>query len=114
MTREMQRGNQGLRTVELGDGQVVRLERTAAFERARRLVDDGEPLDDVVAAISETARTNAAREGFVKDGEPGGDPTAGGSTVVSTEPTPPSGPSSAAHRLGGRVRSAMKERLGKD
>lgn len=62
--REMQRRSQGLRSILLTDGQAVRIERTAAFERALRVMTDDEDLDDVVDTVSETWWSDGRREGF--------------------------------------------------
>ena len=64
LTRRMQRRSQGLVSVLLGDGRVARLERTAAFERARRVIREGEDLDDVVDLVSETWWTAGDEVGF--------------------------------------------------
>ncbi len=64
LTREMQRRSQGLRSVILGAGQVARLERTAAFERARRVRSPGETIDDAVDTVSETWWSDGAEDGF--------------------------------------------------
>jgi glycosyltransferase involved in cell wall biosynthesis len=67
MVRVMQRRSQGLRCVRLADGQVVRVERTAAFERARRLGPSGAvdgDLDGLVDEVSETSLTSGDDEGF--------------------------------------------------
>ncbi|MDO9457930.1 glycosyltransferase family 2 protein [Nocardioides sp.] len=54
----------GLRLVDLPDGSVVRVERTAAFARARRVATPGEDLDDVVTAIAGAQRLTGPRAGF--------------------------------------------------
>ena len=54
----------GLRLVELDDGTQVRVERTAAFARARRLVEAHERLDDVVAEIAGTDTVAGGKAGF--------------------------------------------------
>jgi hypothetical protein len=60
----MQEQAQGLRSVFLPDGQVARLERTAAFERALRVRQGAEDLDDVVDAVSATWWSEGHDEGF--------------------------------------------------
>lgn len=62
---EMQRRAQGLRSVLLPDGSVVRLERTTAFERARRVMRAGEDLDDVVDEVSATWWSEGVEDGFL-------------------------------------------------
>ena len=64
VAREMQRRSQGLRSILLPDGQVVRVERTAAFERARRVMAADERLDDVVDQVSVTWWSDGHRDGF--------------------------------------------------
>lgn len=64
LTLEMQKRAQGLRSVSLGDGQVVRLERTAAVERAMRVIREGEELDDAIGAVSDSSSSEGADEGF--------------------------------------------------
>ncbi|WP_148615312.1 glycosyltransferase family 2 protein [Nocardioides rubriscoriae] len=54
----------GLRLVDLPDGTQVRLERTAAFARARRVAAPGEDLDAVVADLAGTQRMQGPRAGF--------------------------------------------------
>ena len=64
LTRRMQKRSQGLVSILLGDGQVARLERTAALERARRVIREGEDLDDVVDLVSETRWIAGEEVGF--------------------------------------------------
>ena len=64
VTREMQRRDQGLRSILLSDGQVARIERTAAFERALRVQAPGEELDDAVDAVSVTWWSPGTGDGF--------------------------------------------------
>lgn len=64
LTKQMQKRVQGLRSIFLPDTRVVRLERTAAFERALRLVRPGEDLDDVVEEVSGTWWSEGTEEGF--------------------------------------------------
>jgi GT2 family glycosyltransferase len=60
----VEKTHDGLRWVELPDGTLARLERSAAFARARRLAGPGEDLDDVVGEVYGTARTAAEDVGF--------------------------------------------------
>ena len=64
VTKEMQRRDQGLRSILLSDGQVARIERTAAFERALRVQAPGEELDDVVDTVSVTWWSSGTGDGF--------------------------------------------------
>ena len=64
VTRQMQRHAQGLRSLWLPDGQVVRVERTAAFERAARVRQEGEDRDDAVDAVSVTHWSSGREAGF--------------------------------------------------
>ena len=53
LLRDMQKRSEGLRHIMLGDGGgMVRVERTAAVERAHRVKTAQEPLDDVLEAVS--------------------------------------------------------------
>jgi hypothetical protein len=54
----------GLRLVDLPDGTQVRIERTAAFARARRVAEPGEDLDAVVADLAGSQRMKGPRAGF--------------------------------------------------
>lgn len=54
----------GLRLVRLDDGSTVRLERTAAFARARRVAESGEDLDDVVEQVAGSGEVDGERAGF--------------------------------------------------
>lgn len=65
LTKAMQNRVLGLVSVLLPDGGVVRLERTAAFERALRVMDTAEDLDDVVDAVSGTWWSEGLEEGFI-------------------------------------------------
>ena len=56
--------HEGLRLVDLPDGSVVRIERTAAYARAQRLAQAGEDLDAVVDAIAGSRRLEGPRAGF--------------------------------------------------
>jgi GT2 family glycosyltransferase len=69
LTQDMQERAHGLRSVLLPDGQVVRLERTAAFERAGRSRDEGEDIDDVVDEIAGTWWSEGLEDGFVSPGQ---------------------------------------------
>ena len=64
LAHDMQLRTQGLRSVLLPDGQVVRLEHTAAFERARRVAVPGEELDAAVDTVSETWWSEGLEVGF--------------------------------------------------
>ena len=86
LTREMQRRSQGLRQLLLPDGLVVRLERTAAFERAVRTRREGEDLDDAIDAVSETRWSSGEEAGF----------THHSAELVEPEPGPPSAHDAAA------------------
>lgn len=57
-------GDIGLCSISFADGTKGRLESTAAWERARRLAEPGEDLDDVVGEISGTWSADAAALGF--------------------------------------------------
>jgi len=101
LTREMQRRSQGLRQLLLPQGEVVRLERTAAFERASRTRREGEDLDDAVDAVSATHWSSGEEAGFVHHSavpHPDDDP---GVDVPPVE-EPPAQPG-AARRLGGAL-----------
>lgn len=52
LCREVRRKSLGLRAFRVGEGQVARLEVTAAFERALRARRPGEELDRVVAEVA--------------------------------------------------------------
>lgn len=62
--RDMQRRALGVRSALLPDGRVARFERTAAVERAFRLVTDGEDFDDVLDQISGTWWSDGLEDGF--------------------------------------------------
>jgi len=93
----MQKRAQGLRSVVLPDGQVARLERTAAVERAMRVRRDGEDLDDAVAAVSGTWWSEGTEEGFRHHTD---------TTVPARSARPPTGEpaSGRAHRIAARLR----------
>jgi GT2 family glycosyltransferase len=65
LTQDMQERAHGLRSVLLPDGHIVRLERTAAFERADRLRAAGEDIDDVVDEIAGIWWSEGLEDGFV-------------------------------------------------
>lgn len=54
----------GMRLVDLPDGTQVRIERTAALARARRLAGPGEDLDAVVDEVAGVQRVKGPRAGF--------------------------------------------------
>jgi hypothetical protein len=60
----MERTHEGTMLIELLDGQVARLERTAAVERAHRVARPAEAFDDVLAEVYGVTRTSAADAGF--------------------------------------------------
>lgn len=64
LTQHLERTHDGLRSVLLPDGSVARLERTAAFARARRVARPGEDIDDVVEEVAGTAWLDAGDLGF--------------------------------------------------
>lgn len=67
---DMQDRVEGLRSVLLPDGQVVRLERTAALARARMVMAPGENLDDVIDQVSGSRWAEGLEEGFVHVSRP--------------------------------------------
>ena len=89
---EMQRRAQGLRSVLLPDGSVVRLERTTAFERARRVMRAGEDLDDVVDEVSATWWSEGVEDGFLHPTHAPGPSSAAAAPAAAT---PPGGGSAA-------------------
>ncbi len=54
----------GLRLIDLRDGSVARLERTAAVARATRVARPDEPLDAVLAEVAGSARIGGRDAGF--------------------------------------------------
>ena len=64
LLQDMQKRSLGLRLVLFPDGHVARLERTAAFERALRVREPDEDLDDVVDAVSGSWWSEADGDGF--------------------------------------------------
>ena len=64
LLKRMERTHEGTMLIELLDGQVARLERTAAVERARRVARPAEAFDDVLAEVYGVTRTSAAEAGF--------------------------------------------------
>jgi GT2 family glycosyltransferase len=63
-TKDLQKRSLGLRSALLPDGSVVRLERTAAFERALRVRRDGEDVDDVVDELAGTWWSDGVEDRF--------------------------------------------------
>lgn len=64
LAREMARKDRGVVSALMPDGQVSRLERTAAVSRALRVRTDGEDLDAVVDQVSATWWFDGPEEGF--------------------------------------------------
>ena len=64
LLKRMERTHEGTVLIELPDGQVARLERTAAVERARRVARPAEPFDEVLAEVYGVMRMGAAEAGF--------------------------------------------------
>jgi GT2 family glycosyltransferase len=64
LVQDMQKRSLGLRLVLLPDGQVARLERTAAFERALRVMRADEDLDDVVDTVAGSWWSEGEEDGF--------------------------------------------------
>lgn len=122
LARDMQKRSLGLRSVVLADGGVVRLERTAAFERARRVVAAGEDIDDLVDQVAGTWWSDGVEDGFLhpehapsptKRPRPNMPAKASGpvrtTAAVPIEPAGRSRMRSAARRMGlGRVRDALR------
>lgn len=77
LLREMREEGVGLWTLAGPDGQVGRLESTAAMARARHVADPGEDLDAVVAQVSVCRESEAPSVGFRGGREPS-DPVARG------------------------------------
>ncbi len=77
----------GLRLLRLKDGSVARVERTAAYERARRVAAPGEDLDAVVAEIAGVEELSGPAAGFGKSAKvrPRIYPRTGGTPVSSDE-----------------------------
>jgi len=65
LVRELEWTHHGLRTALQPDGATARLERTAAVERARRVLDADEVLDDVVDALFGSWWVDGPEVGFV-------------------------------------------------
>lgn len=80
----MQREALGLRSVLLPDGQVVRFERTAAFERARRTIRPQEDLDDVVDLVSGSWWSEGIQDGFRHPGHATAERRPGPSTTATS------------------------------
>jgi GT2 family glycosyltransferase len=111
LTTEMQKRCQGLRSIVLPDGQVARFERTAAFERALRLMEDGEDCDDVVDQIAASWWSEGVEDGF--EHRLLAPPTSKTCPEDSTEESrPPSDTDQESVSSTGRLRSAVA-RLGK-
>ena len=64
LLKRMERTHEGTMLIELLDGQVARLDRTAAVERARLVARPAEAFDDVLAEVYGVTRTSAADAGF--------------------------------------------------
>lgn len=77
----------GLRLIELRDESVVRIERTAAFQRARLVAAPGESLDEVIAEVAGTATLEHRAAGFGPTAKvrPKPLPRTGGPAVDSAE-----------------------------
>lgn len=71
LTMHLERTHDGLRQVLMPDGSSARIERTAAYARARRLAREGEDLDDVVDEIAGSAWFEAGDAGFTDSAEIG-------------------------------------------
>jgi hypothetical protein len=69
LVMHVERTHHGLRQIAMPDGTTARIERTAAFERARRLVAPGEDLDDVVDEVFGSWWLEAGDAGFVPSDE---------------------------------------------
>jgi glycosyltransferase involved in cell wall biosynthesis len=69
LIKDMQKRAQGLRQVVLDDGRTVRIERTAAVGRARRVRRPDEIFDDVLDALTHTWWSEGAEDGFVLKGQ---------------------------------------------
>jgi hypothetical protein len=75
LVQDMQKRSLGLRLVLLPDGQVARLERTAAFERALRVMHTDEDIDDVVDTVAGTWWSEGEEDGFQqRDRQPAATP----------------------------------------
>jgi GT2 family glycosyltransferase len=68
MVRELEWTHHGLRTALMPDGATARLERTAAYSRARRVVRPGEALDDVVDELFGSWWVDGPETGFAPAG----------------------------------------------
>ena len=116
LAHDMQLRTQGLRSVMLPDGQVVRLEHTAAFERARRVAAPGEDLDTAVDTVSETWWSEGLEVGF-EPYDPARGPVHAGVRRRRRQATLASGggarPRSAAAQPQARVRAALRRRGGR-
>ena len=113
LAKDMQLRALGLRSSLLPDGRVVRLERTAAFERANRVLEEGEDVDDVVDAVSATWWSEGVEDGFLHP-EHAPEPTADVANRRQGDPrkapargeAPPPAPGTAR-----RVASALRRRI---
>lgn len=65
LVRELEWTHHGLRLALLPDGAVVRLERTSAYARARRVAGPGEDLDAIVDALYGSWWVDGREHGFV-------------------------------------------------
>lgn len=124
LARDMQKRALGLRSAILPDGRVVRLERTAAFERAARVMGRGEDIDDVVDQVAGTWWSDGVEDGFSHSEHapsparrPRPDAQAKGRRPVSPREATPVDPRArsrmraAARAVGlGRVRAALRPR----
>lgn len=61
----LERSHHGLRLINMPDGQVARVERTAALSRARRVIKSGEFLDDVLDELFGAHTFEGVEVGFV-------------------------------------------------
>ncbi|MGA8846691.1 MAG: glycosyltransferase family 2 protein [Nocardioides sp.] len=84
---QVEHTHDGLRLIRLEDGSTARIERTAAFARARRVAMVGEDLDSVVAEIAGVGEVAGTRTGFAPSGavRPRSYPRTGGPPVSAEE-----------------------------
>lgn len=68
LVMHLERTHHGLRQVALPDGTRARVERTAAFARARRVAEPGEDLDDVVDELFGSWWVEGGDAGFEPSG----------------------------------------------
>ena len=64
LLHHLERTHHGLRLVQMPDGSTARIERTAAVSRARRVIKQGEYLDDVLDELFGSWTFEAAEVGF--------------------------------------------------